>query len=313
MKTRARAVRASKRPPTILCAVDFGPVSRDVIREGARVAAQQGLAIRVVHVQEPVSALVRNGLGAKGAREFDRVRMESSMSHLADLIEPLRSAGVAVSVTVRDGNAAEQIVEEAAERRARMIVCGSSRPARRALFVVGTTPARLVRHSAVPVFVVVPSLVNRFRRVLVPTDLDVSDRTALRLGCELARSDGARVTVMHAYERPSLLHSYLGDTHELRSRLQDTARDGLEAFVRKAGLPKGGVAPHRLVLSNDDELHVADSIVRTARALKVDLIVMALGRLGFLKREIIGDVAERVLCDLPCSLLALPTAWAEAH
>ena len=55
------------------------------------------------------------------------------------------------------------------------------------------------------------------------------------------------------------------------------------------------------------------AIVAEATRLNMDLIVMALGRISFFEQFIIGAVTERVIRNLPCPLLALPTTWARRH
>ena len=56
-----------------------------------------------------------------------------------------------------------------------------------------------------------------------------------------------------------------------------------------------------------------DQILREARELSADLIVMTTeGRKGFLD-SLRGDTTERVLRESPCPLLAIPAARAEEH
>ncbi len=296
-----------------MAAIDLGHASEAVVLHAVRMAAIAGARLHLVHVLEPVPALFRRAMGAKEAKAFDRTREAAAMERMEAFAEPAGKAGVTVDLVVTEGTPGEEILSEARARRAGLIVCAAARATGALRVIVGTTTDRLIRHSHVPVLAVHAEAPGRLRRIFVPTNIDRADQAALRLATKLACIERGHVSVMHAFAQPSLLHTYLGDTHKFRGDLARSAREKVQQFVAKVKLPPDCAPPHKLVLAADDEVHPAEMIVRTAEVLRMDLIVMGLGEVGFLRREVIGDIAERVLRRLPCSLLALPNAWAEHH
>jgi nucleotide-binding universal stress UspA family protein len=131
------------------------------------------------------------------------------------------------------------------------------------------------------------------RTILCPLDVAEPCEPAFHLACALARDQGARVVVLHVYP-PPCCH---GDV--VAQRPPDSGRDTLEHLLRRyraAGL-SGGVQ-HRL-----EEGEPIREILRVAREIPADLIVMGTHGRGGLPRLLLGSVAENVLRAAPCPVL----------
>jgi universal stress protein A len=108
---------------------------------------------------------------------------------------------------------------------------------------------------------------NRFRHILVPTDLTERTEKALELARQLVSRAAARVTLLHVIE--SIPGLSLGEVKPLYERLERNARKAMESLMRRSGDEGPAVAPVIV------EGRRAEAIVRYAAANEVDLIVLA--------------------------------------
>lgn len=144
------------------------------------------------------------------------------------------------------------------------------------------------------------------RRILHATDYSPASRPAFRKALELAKALHGELALVHVLS-PVILPIVSGETYVppgAYDDLQRTARavalrhlDRLMAQARRAGVR----ASRRLV----EGVPVADWIVRAARALRADLIVMGThGRTG-VTRMVLGSVATRVVAIASCPVLTV--------
>ena len=140
--------------------------------------------------------------------------------------------------------------------------------------------------------------------ILVPTDFSANAEPALDYACELAAKLGATVRLVHAVAAPpSTLQVALSE--EVLVKL---VREHHEALDR--------LAEPRRALASFGEASVEvgdprDTIVKVAKELSVDLIVMGThGRRG-LSRVVMGSVAEDVIRHAPCPVLVVRSKQGE--
>lgn len=144
---------------------------------------------------------------------------------------------------------------------------------------------------------------SRFRRILHASDFSPASRAAFRRAVDLARENRAVLTIVHVYSAPVTLmgegyavpHVYERMFADVRSHAErQVGRLVLNARRRGArvkGLALEGV-PH-------------ERIVRAARSIRADLVVLGThGRTG-LGRFFLGSVASRVVALAPCPVLTV--------
>jgi universal stress protein A len=145
------------------------------------------------------------------------------------------------------------------------------------------------------------------RHILVALDLTDASKPALKAAFELASPLGAMVTVLHVSQPPFEKHTWFVpfSTNDqaylegLSAREREATRRILDEQVREV-VPEG-VRVETLVKSGVP----SDTIVETARGLKVELIVTGThGRKG-LRHALLGSVAERVVRTAPCSVMTV--------
>jgi len=144
---------------------------------------------------------------------------------------------------------------------------------------------------------------TRIRRILVATDFSKTSAKALTGAIDLAKAQRAKLTILHAYVPlvPLVPEQYIEagtwdriDTESRRWAERQLVK--LAARARKSGVR----ATSALVIGDPSR-----QIVRTARGLRADLIVVGThGRQG-LTRFFLGSVAERVIATAACPVMTI--------
>jgi nucleotide-binding universal stress UspA family protein len=148
---------------------------------------------------------------------------------------------------------------------------------------------------------------NSIRRILVPTDLTNDSEGAIEAGIVLARSFGAKLTLLHVYdvtrylEISHLVGRYAVDAmvedrkycqRELREIAEEIKRHYPDCdTVLREGLP-------------------GEEIVRTARELDIDIIIVSTRPSKWLMPVACGGDAEGLLRSAPCPILFLHSSKA---
>lgn len=125
-----------------------------------------------------------------------------------------------------------------------------------------------------------------FKTILHPTDFSERSEAALAAAAMFARAYGARLVVLHVSVPPAALYGE-GAVPVLPSEWRAGMKRALDRIVS----PDPTVALERRIEDGDP----ADTIVRVAREIDADVIIMGThGRTG-LSRLLLGSVAESVL------------------
>ena len=157
------------------------------------------------------------------------------------------------------------------------------------------------RHARTPL--VVPRF--KVREILVPTDFSAAARRALKYAQPLARHCGARLTLLHvvAPEKYEADYGYGPVVRQCANKEQViAATKRLQSIGRSANECPHGAA--RVVRCGE----AGEEIIRTARELRSDLIVLAesSATLSALK-----SVAEKIVGEAPCAVLVVRKDGAE--
>ena len=143
---------------------------------------------------------------------------------------------------------------------------------------------------------------KRFKHIVTTTDLSQESFSAVSYAAHLAKSEGAKLTVVHVPHSVSLAYTEFVppiDTMNIDTAIEDAARDKLERWCR-AHL--AGVVKADIVLRGGVTHEV---ICDVAKRVGASVIVIAThGRKG-LGHLMLGSVTERVLRDAPCPVLVV--------
>lgn len=142
--------------------------------------------------------------------------------------------------------------------------------------------------------------VININRILVATDFSDSGKTALQYAVAFADQFGASVDLMHVVEPiPSgALLSYV-PKEELRKNMLTYAKDQMQQLHSEWD---AYAFPVNQVVTDG---HPFVEIIRHARQIKADLIVMGTHGRGAIAHMLIGSVAEKVVRKAPCPVLTV--------
>jgi nucleotide-binding universal stress UspA family protein len=156
-------------------------------------------------------------------------------------------------------------------------------------------------------------------RILVPTNLGEPSQTAIQYGVAFAKQFAAKLFLVHVLPARELEAAL-----ETERVLEVLSPGGAAAAVARAPEPDPGEVARNAaredlarLLSADDEQATraeyllrgsgvagpGDAIVRCAKELEVELIVMGKHRLGFVEHLVAGSVTEKVIRHAPCPVL----------
>ena len=151
------------------------------------------------------------------------------------------------------------------------------------------------------------------KKVLIAMDYHPGAQKVAEAGFSLAKNMGAKAILQHVISDPvyysSLQYSpitgFAGfmDTDPLLLASEDGLRKASEHFLEKAKHHLGDESIQTLVTDGD----FAESILKTAKDLHVDIIVMGSHSRKWLENIIMGSVTEKVLHHTSLPMFIIPT------
>jgi nucleotide-binding universal stress UspA family protein len=284
---------------TILIAADFSERSHEAFRVACSLADETRTRMFVLHVvDQPIA------LGELGTP----LPIPTASSHIA-LTERLRdtyapSRPFDIGFRVRDGIAADEIVETAKNLGADLIVLGTHGRTGVLRLLTGSVAEAVLRRATCPVVALHapndrPTRVGSIDVILHPTDFSESSQAALQVARALARDHGARLHLL--YVEPIDVMSGVALVAPHPSAIYYESLKGIQAKIDGPDLKY----PVQIRAEQGD---AQTEIVRVAEEIRADLIVLGShGRTG-LGRLFMGSVAEGVLRQAACpALVVKPT------
>ena len=138
------------------------------------------------------------------------------------------------------------------------------------------------------------------RSVLVPVDFSENAEAAAQYAADLAQKFGAKLHLLHVVEPTSFVNDLGNVLFTLSDKqLEATAMTGLEALATRF------IDPSVQVSWAVKRGKGYQEIVKAAKQLKSDMIVISTHGYTGLKHTIMGSTAERVVRHAPCPVLVL--------
>lgn len=277
----------------VLVATDLTEASDPAIARGAAHAQAVGASLVVCHI---IPDVLRSHPLQPFAGQNELSLSSDLTKRAAELVseQMRRVANVSPdqdTVVIETGNAEDEIVRIAEDRRASLIVVGAKH---------GRTAHRVVRYAHVPVLVAraAPSS----GKVLVATDFSDPSLAALRFAQRLVEQVKIDATLLHVMPSASMFVPAIASPFgspvvpppaDVVARLEQLGNETLKSFAEKYGIQ------HTEQVEGD----APKIIVARAKALGVEMIIMgSRGRTG-LARLVLGSTAEYVVKEAPCSVL----------
>jgi nucleotide-binding universal stress UspA family protein len=278
----------------VLVGLDLTERSRNAFQRAVELTRRPGASLMLVHVTSEALPSQLAAAHESYAREM-----------LDDLVARARSEGVAgVEPLLVRGRDYESLIDLAQKAKAHLIVLGTHRPSTLVQDLLGTTADRVLRLGNLPVLLVRQKPEGPYGSVLVAVDFSSASRRALATAVRWFPR--ARILAVTAYG--TARRSLWEGAADARAEAGETRRLALKGFleeVRQAVGPEhaaavAGIVP--VVARGWAE----DVILHAAQEHKPDLIVVGTHARGGLQHAILGSVAEWVLTEAPCDVLAIP-------
>ena len=298
--------------PSLLCPVDFSEPSRAALCYAAAIADHFGARMTVLSVDDPLLAEAAGGSGH--ATSLADATMEELKRFCRETLVDYATGPKRVAFKIRTGKPATEILREASESNAELIVMSShGRSGMRKMFF-GSTTERVLRETSVPVFITpdarppvasLSGIASHINRILTPVDLTPASEPQLTVAAGLAEALSVPLIVTHVLEPIFIPHS-------VRALMPggDAARrvDAEEQVGRMTASFASHVHVEPIVVTGDP----SEEIITLAEARRANLIVMGLHSSGVLGPRM-GSVTYRVLCRTDALVLALPPRPLEAQ
>lgn len=276
----------------------------------AALAREHDARIHLVNVVPPAPRKIR-GWKDVSPEELNAALVDLRYGRLEELLSSARKSGVEARSVVRAGSPHVELIREAIAVEADLLIVSDEPTNRAGRRGFGTVTAKLLRECPCPVLAKRDPRRCEHGRILAAVDVDpetTSDevnRRILDLAALLARRAGSRLVVFHAWEMwgehllTNRARMQPEEIHELLDRTRTAREQALRALVDAAKLegidvqPRLEKGPARVLLP------------RVVAEQRIDLVVMGTVCRTGLKGLLIGNTAEKVLNELPCSVLAV--------
>lgn len=277
----------------ILVATDLSKAAENAVQTALFVAKTFDAEIDLIHVIPEVedSPLGLDVLEAAATEKLQKIR------------DDIVAGGVQVKhVVVKSGTPFAHIVQQAELRNVNVIVMGSGQKTSREKFRLGITAERVVRRGDKPVWLVKPGSAPPVKKIVCPVDFSESSKRALRNAIHLARRFKAELVVLTIIQPLKDIFLELRREAVQRRAQEEYAEKKQEHFDRFLK----DFDFHNVNWSKMIAPGKADrEILRFARESGCDLIVMGSTGLTGQPRILMGSVAEKVIREMPCSMVAV--------
>ncbi|HYL56048.1 MAG TPA: universal stress protein [Gemmatimonadales bacterium] len=229
--------------------------------------------------------------------------LRSTRAQIGRALEQVVPPAAVQRLEVATGPAPFILAEVARKRHAELVVLGGKQHGALARGLGRSTAHYLVRTLDVPLLVVGHSAAS-ISKVLAPVDLSTASKPTVQAAERLASLFDARLRLLHVVE-PVRLTSLAPDqwdepAYEQRSR---------ELFDRFAATFRQVPTQDRVVRKG----FPAETIAEEAGAWGADVIVTGSHGKGWVDRLLVGSTTERLVTELPTSVLVVPVRFKESR
>ena len=143
----------------------------------------------------------------------------------------------------------------------------------------------------------------KIKKVLIALDYDETSQKVAEQGFAIAKAMKAKIILLHViFEQPIYYSSYTY-MRELKVDIKDDLKKSTQEFLNKTKKHLGDESIETIL----NEGKIAETILNTAKEMKVDIIVMGSHSRKWLENIIMGSNAEDVLKKTTIPLYIVPT------
>jgi universal stress protein E len=243
----------------------------------------------------------------QASAQSEQQEAEAVLQELVSQVTDRTTSPVQIETVVTFGRPWLELLKQARAAKDTLIVCGTRDRGALKRMLFGSTGQKLLRNAPGPVWLVKPRIDDdALMDILVTSDLSEIGSELIHTGVAIAQAIPSRMSLLHVVD------------------------DRLDRHMARTGVSEDEIAEYREKLRNDAEhalheqlsmtdyrtlehgvqCHVAEGVADAAileaiGELDADLLIMATSGRGGVPGMLFGNTAERLLPDLPCSVLAI--------
>lgn len=265
-------------PEKILVPTDLSETSTAALSQARQFVEKFGSTITVLHAEQFEAPPYFTKAQLNGLEEQRRSVMKEAFDFVGD--ESAEILGQKPQTLVVGGVPTKAIREACESEDPDLVIMGTHGRSGVERFWVGSVTERVIRESRRPVLAVHAKSRPKYEKILVAVSSEDTEGDVLGYAISLAEAFRARLSVVHATAAEKLPKSCPGVTDELRRRCN------IEETVVKGD--------------------ATENILRVARDVEPDLIVMGGRRWISVLGEFFSTTTEKVLRAVETSLLVVP-------
>lgn len=286
----------------LLVATDFSECANTAAEVGMALAERFGAKLYWVHALQPPYPVFAPYAVAIPA-DIGPAARRAANEKLCALQDAAQARGIAGTIHIGETPASLAIADRANEIDADCIVVGTRGHTGLDHVLVGSVAERTVKHSDRTVLTIKDDRAAAPKSIVVGVDFSEHCEAAIDIAAEMARTFGARLTLVNAVDLPiPLVTAYevsipdraIEECHEAARRMLSERASQLE-----------GVTDVKIETVSRP---ASVALVEAAEAANADLIVTGSRGLHGVKHAVLGSVAERTLRHAPCSVLTVKSS-----
>ena len=298
----------------IVLLTDLAEVTKEAYAPVARIATTFQSKVWIFHAVRGSSELFYlEGEAAKLRTMIDQADRDRAMPSLLEAQAALRALGVDAEIVTRVGSFFDITIEVLKEFSADLCVIPTQGQHEFTGRVLGSTVARVIRDTDVPVLTVNERCAQRpepwtdFRRIVHPVDLEGTPPASLGAAEDFAAEMGGVVDVVHVIEpiKEQILRTPEGEIllpkdlrYQIRAKLKARLSDIAHTIQR---------VPARWQLVEDNK--PGSGVMLYADRQNADLLVLpSIGR-DAVRNTLLGSVSEHVIKNARCPVLTIKHGW----
>ena len=287
---------------TILAGIDFSDSSPIVLRHAIHAAESRAATVVAVHVLEKGMQEFREASGQVKA-SFDALKSQAE-GRFAKLLEG-NAPGVRVEFVVREGKPVDELNQLAKDVGAAILIISANDLTKKRL---GSIASKCVRTAPCDVLVLRDWQGGDFHKIIACTDFSENADRAIERAASLARHHGASLEIINVMYPPNrdswgeVLDHAADSPMTYEEECRSLINGRMEQCLKRCEGALEGVNHEAIIIESQMP---SLAITEHARSNGSDLVVLGTQGQSKLASFFIGTNAERLIQDLPVSVMAV--------
>lgn len=298
---------------SLLVGIDFTPSSAAALAQALRLAdamTPDGAEVRAVHVIETGMLIDLQEAYAPFMRDLPETLLSDAQSKWQTFASELPGKNkVAFDVAV--GSAISEVTRIIQEHKPDLLIAGTHGMSGTTDEGVGTLAAQLVRRIPNDVLLVRDRQSGAFRRIVACVDFSATSKRALSAAAKVALHDDAELRIVHVFRAPWKQVHWHSPTPQANPDFQKQYTDVLMRRIEDFASATAAELSRAPIIELHESASHGSGISEYATQVSADLVVLGTRGRSNLKALFLGSTAERLLREIPCSVLAVQPAEGE--